>query len=490
MHPYLSMKIIPVIVCGGAGTRLWPVSREAFPKPLLKLADGQSLLQKTFLRATHVADASEVLIVTNRETYFLTKDECVEVESAASQIGFILEPIARNTAAAIGVAAEVVRQRHGPEAVMLVIPADQLVQDEKAFRLAAERAATAAQQGAIVTFGIRPTGPETGYGYIQHEDAATPSLEGVHKVVRFVEKPELGEAERLVAEGTYLWNAGIFCFRADTMLEELGQHVPAVLQPALSAVEQAKWSIATDGYMVELDANQFSKAENISIDYAVMERSSRVHVVPCEMGWSDIGSWQSISDLTAPDERGNRIHGLAELHDVDNCFIRSDDGRLIGAVGVHDLIVVDTSDALLIAARDRAQDVKHIVARLKAANNDAFRLHRTVHRPWGTYTVLEEGDRFKMKRIVVKPGASLSLQMHHHRSEHWIVVSGCAEIVNGDKVISLQPNESTYIPAGHKHRLINPGVMNLVLIEVQCGEYLGEDDIVRFEDVYGRAPAN
>jgi mannose-1-phosphate guanylyltransferase/mannose-6-phosphate isomerase len=221
----------------------------------------------------------------------------------------------------------------------------------------------------------------------------------------------------------------------------------------------------------------------------VMERSDNVNVVPCEMGWSDIGSWLSISELTAPDARGNRVHGEAELYDVDNCFVRSEDGRLIGVVGVQDLIVVDTADALLIASRDRAQDVKQIVAKLKRVNHSAYKLHRTAHRPWGTYTVLEEGDRFKMKRIVVKPNAQLSLQMHHHRSEHWIVVSGCAEIVNGDRVISLQPNESTYIPAGHKHRLKNPGVMDLVLIEVQCGEYLGEDDIVRFEDVYGRAPA-
>lgn len=486
----MSMNIIPVIICGGAGTRLWPVSREAFPKPLLKLADGQSLLQKTFLRARDVIEAAEVLIVTNRETYFLTKDECVEVDSPASQIGFVLEPTARNTAAAIGVAAEVVRQRHGPDALMLVIPADQLIQDEEAFRVAALRAAEAAAHGALVTFGIRPTSPETGYGYIQHEAAAVSDSEGVHKVVRFVEKPERSVAERMVAEGTYLWNAGMFCFRPDTMLEELAQYAPAVYQPALAAVEHAKCSTSDDGYMIELDARQFSTAESISIDYAVMERSARVQVVPCELGWSDIGSWQSISELTAPDPRGNRIHGTAELHDVDNCFIRSDDGRLIGAVGVHDLIVVDTSDALLIAARDRAQDVKHIVGRLKAAKHDAFRLHRTVHRPWGTYTVLEEGERFKMKRIVVKPGASLSLQLHHHRSEHWIVVSGCAQIVNGEKVVLLQPNESTYIPAGHKHRLSNPGVVNLVLIEVQCGEYLGEDDIVRFEDVYGRAPAS
>ncbi|MGH8783305.1 mannose-1-phosphate guanylyltransferase/mannose-6-phosphate isomerase [Paraburkholderia sp.] len=482
------MKIIPVIICGGAGTRLWPVSREAFPKPLLKLADGQSLLQKTFLRASRIANADEVVIVTNRETYFLTKDECVEVETDVAQLGFILEPTARNTAAAIAVAAEVVRQQHGPDAIMLVMPADQLIEDEAAFGEAVQHAVGSAQEGRLVTFGIRPTGPETGYGYIEFEAQPLPGAQAVHKVVRFVEKPELEVAKELVADGRHLWNAGMFCFTAETMLAELALHVPGVAEPSLSAVNEAKRSTSDDGYAIELDNTQFSKSENISIDYAVMERSDNVNVVPCDMGWSDIGSWQSISELTLPDERGNRIHGEAELHDVDNCFVRSD-GRLIGMVGVQDVIVVDTADALLIAARDRAQDVKQIVAKLKSANHDAYRLHRTVHRPWGTYTVLEEGDRFKMKRIVVKPGASLSLQMHHHRSEHWIVVSGCADIVNGDQLISLQPNESTYIPAGHKHRLINPGVMNLVLIEVQCGEYLGEDDIVRFEDIYGRAPA-
>jgi mannose-1-phosphate guanylyltransferase / mannose-6-phosphate isomerase len=351
-----------------------------------------------------------------------------------------------------------------------------------------QHAARAAQEGRIVTFGIRPSKPETGYGYIEFESKPLPGAEAVHKVVRFVEKPQLKVAEELVADGRHLWNAGMFCFTAETMLAELEKHAPAVLEPSLAAVSEAKRSTSKDGYTVELDPAQFARAQDISIDYAVMERSDNVNVVPCEMGWSDIGSWLSISELTPPDERGNRVHGEAELHDVDNCFVRSEDGRLIGAVGVRDLIVVDTADALLIASRDRAQDVKQIVAKLKRVNHDAYRLHRTVHRPWGTYTVLEEGDRFKMKRIVVKPNAQLSLQKHHHRSEHWIVVSGCAEIVNGEQVISLQPNESTYIPAGHKHRLINPGVMDLVLIEVQCGEYLGEDDIVRFEDVYGRAP--
>lgn len=480
------MKIIPVIICGGAGTRLWPVSREAFPKPLLKLPDGQSLLQKTFLRASRVATDHEVVVVTNRETYFLTKDECVEVDSDTKRLGFVLEPTARNTAAAIGVAAQVVQEKHGDDAIMLVMPADQLIENEQAFVEAVQHAAAAAQAGRIVTFGIKPTSPETGFGYIEFDEAPLSGSQAVHRVVRFVEKPELAVAEKLIAGGRHLWNAGMFCFTAAALLAELGQHAPGVAEPVQAAVATAKRSESNDGFTIELDATEFRKAEDISIDYAVMERSANVNVVPCELGWSDIGSWLAISELTPADGRGNRVDGEAELFDTDNCFVRSDE-RFIGVVGMRDMIVVDTADALLIAARDRAQDVKQIVAYLKRSNHDAYRLHRTVHRPWGTYTVLEEGDRFKMKRIVVRPGASLSLQMHHHRSEHWIVVSGCADIVNGDKVISLQPNESTYIPAGHKHRLINPGVVNLVLIEVQCGEYLGEDDIVRFEDVYGRA---
>ncbi|MEC5407889.1 mannose-1-phosphate guanylyltransferase/mannose-6-phosphate isomerase [Paraburkholderia sp. MPAMCS5] len=483
------MNIIPVIICGGAGTRLWPVSREAFPKPLLKLADGQSLLQKTFSRAAQVANVSEILLVTNRDTYFITKDECVEANAGVAQLGFVLEPSGRNTAAAIGAAAHVVRDRHGLDALMLVLPADHLIEDIDAFKAAVREAARAAETGALVTFGIRPTAPETGYGYIEYADAPLTAGSCVHKAMQFVEKPELQLAQELVAGGRHVWNAGMFCFRTDSILAELSRHAPTVADPVSLSVEQAIRSVSDDGYCVELDASQFSKAENISIDYAVMERSDNVHVVPCELGWSDIGSWRSISELTPADDHGNRVQGEAELYDVANCFVRSD-GRVIGMVGVDNVIVVDTADALLIAARDRAEDVKQIVARLKRANNDAYRLHRTVRRPWGTYTVLEEGDRFKMKRIVVKPGASLSLQMHHHRSEHWIVVSGCADIVNGERLISLQPNESTYIPAGHKHRLINPGVVDLVLIEVQCGEYLGEDDIVRFEDVYGRTSNN
>lgn len=478
-------KLVPVIICGGAGTRLWPVSREAFPKPLMRLEDGQSLLQKTFLRACRLPGVSEVMIVTNRETYFLAKDDCRETGVDDVSVGFVLEPIARNTAPAICAAAIAVCERHGDDALMLVMPADHLINDFDAFEVAVIRATAAAKAGNIVTFGIQPTRPETGYGYI--EIAAPLASADIQPVSRFVEKPSADIAEMYVHGRKHLWNAGMFCFLPTVMLDELGQHAPGVVGPVLQAIARATKAQSEDGYSIELEQQTFKHAENVSIDYAVMERSSNVAVVPCDIGWSDIGSWQAISELTKPDTEGNRVQGAVSLHDVENCFIRGET-RMIGALGVHDLIIVDTPDALLVASRDRAEDVKKIVARLKTAGHQSCKLHRTVHRPWGTYTVLEEGERFKMKRIVVKPGASLSLQMHHHRSEHWIVVSGCAEAQCGDRRIPLQPNESTYIPAGEKHRLTNPGVLDLVMIEVQCGEYLGEDDIVRFQDIYGRLP--
>ncbi len=481
------MSIVPIIICGGAGTRLWPVSREAFPKPLLKLADGQSLLQKTYLRACGIPDVEEVVFVTNRDTYFLTKDECTEIRRDGVRMGFVLEPISRNTAAAIEAAALVVRERHGPEAVMLVMPADHLINDLDAFNAAIQKASDAAKAGKVVAFGVKPIRAETGFGYIEY-DGDTREEAGACDIVSFVEKPKAEVAEKLASDGRHAWNAGIFCFAAGTMLDEMEALATDVAEPVKHAIPDGNWTSTDDDYVVELARTAFETATDISIDYAVMERTNKAAVVPCDIGWSDIGSWLAISDLTQADDQGNRIEGAALLYETSNCYFRSED-RMIGAVGVEDLVVVDTPDALLIARRDRAQDVKQIVSQLKQSNHDAYRIHRTVHRPWGTYTVLEEGDRFKMKRIVVKPGASLSLQMHHHRSEHWIVVRGCADVVNGERVISLQPNESTYIPAGHKHRLINPGVVDLVLIEVQCGEYLGEDDIVRFEDVYGRAPA-
>jgi mannose-1-phosphate guanylyltransferase len=478
-------QLIPVIICGGSGTRLWPVSREAFPKPLMRMADGESLLQKTFLRACRLPGVTEVMIVTNRETYFLAKDDCRETEVDDVRIGYVIEPVARNTAPAIAAAAIAVRERHGDHALMLVMPADHLISDVQAFATAVGQATAAALASRIVTFGIRPTRAETGYGYI--EINAQTSAAPIYSVARFVEKPAADVAEMYLSGGKHLWNAGMFCFRPGVMLDEIAMLAPQVVEPVMLSFTRAIRAEATDGYSVELDRPSFQRADDVSIDYAVMERSSAVSVVPCDIGWSDIGSWQAVSELTQPDTKGNRIQGTVTLHDVENCFIRGET-RMIGALGVDNLFIVDTPDALLVASRDRAEDVKKIVAQLKLNGHESCKLHRTVHRPWGTYTVLEEGERFKMKRIVVKPGASLSLQMHHHRSEHWIVVRGCADVTCGEIITQLQSNESTYIPAGHKHRLANPGVLDLVLIEVQCGEYLGEDDIVRFEDIYGRLP--
>lgn len=473
------MKLIPTILCGGAGSRLWPVSRELHPKPFIRLADGQSLLQKAWLRGAALPDVAEILTVTNRELFFKTEDEYREVVGTIYKglaNSFILEPFGRNTAPAIAAAALQVAAIHGEDALMLVLAADHLIADQTAFTSAVAKATQLAQQGKLVTFGIQPEAPETGYGYIEADG---------NTVLRFVEKPNLEKAQEYLASGRYLWNSGMFCFAAGAMLREMEQHCPAILAATRTCIEQSSKATGKGFTQVELPADTFDQVPDDSIDYAVMEKSRNVAVVPCSIGWSDIGSWNAIGDLTKPDSKGNRIEGEVQLHDVNNCYIQSNE-RIVGAVGVSNLIIVDTPDALLVADRSRAQDVKHLYASLKAQGHEAHKLHSTVHRPWGTYTVLEEGPRFKIKRIEVKPGASLSLQMHHHRSEHWIVVSGMARVVNGDHELFVSTNESTYIPAGHKHRLENPGVLDLVMIEVQSGEYLGEDDIVRFEDNYGR----
>lgn len=476
----ISLKLIPTILCGGAGSRLWPVSRELHPKPFMRLADGQSLLQKAWLRGVALPDVAEVVTVTNRELFFKTEDEYREVAGLAPKgmtNSFILEPFGRNTAPAIAAAALQVAAAHGDDALMLVLAADHLISDQAAFAVAVAQAMELARQGKLVTFGIQPLAPETGYGYIEAEGST---------VLRFVEKPNLEKAGEYLATGRYLWNSGMFCFAAGAMLREMAQHCPAILAATRACVEQASKATGKGFTQIELTPDTFGQVPDDSIDYAVMEKSHHVAVVPCSIGWSDIGSWDAVGDLAEPDGNGNRIEGEVQLHDVNNCYIQSN-ARMVGAVGISNLIIVDTPDALLVVDRSRAQDVKHLYASLKSHGHEAHKLHRTVHRPWGTYTVLEESKGFKIKRIEVKPGASLSLQMHHHRSEHWIVVSGMAKVVNGDRELFVHTNESTYIPAGHKHRLENPGLLNLVMIEVQSGEYLGEDDIVRFEDVYGRA---
>jgi mannose-1-phosphate guanylyltransferase len=333
-----------------------------------------------------------------------------------------------------------------------------------------------AKQGSLVTFGIQPDAPETGYGYIEAQGS---------KVLRFVEKPSLEKAQEYLASGSFLWNSGMFCFKASTMLQAMEQHCPDILSATKACIAKSRMATGKAFAELTLEPVSFAEIPDNSIDYSVMEPSTEVAVVPCSIGWSDIGSWSALGDLSLPDASGNRIEGAALLHDVTNCYIQSDK-RVVGAVGLDNLIIVDTPDALLVVDKSRAQDVKHLYAALKAEGHDAHKNHLTVHRPWGTYTVLQEHPGFKIKRIEVNPGGCLSLQMHHHRSEHWIVVSGMAKVVNGDDELFVRTNESTYIPAGFKHRLENPGLLNLVMIEVQSGDYLGEDDIVRFEDNYGR----
>ncbi|MFB8831463.1 mannose-1-phosphate guanylyltransferase/mannose-6-phosphate isomerase [Azotobacter sp. CWF10] len=476
------MTLIPVIMSGGVGSRLWPVSRETHPKPFMPLPDGQNLIRKTFIRAASLDDVVEILTVTNNGLLFKTEDEYLRAGCTQVGLSFILEPFGRNTAAAVTAAALQVGETYGLDAQILILAADHLIRDQAAFAEAVRKARQLAAEGWLVTFGVRPEYPETGFGYIEVDSSLGSGLE----VRRFVEKPDLATAQSYIAAGNYYWNSGMFCFRVGTLLEELQVHAPKVLEEVRAAMDCSRLSEADRHRCLLLDADRFSKVPDISIDYALMERSSRVATVPCDIKWSDIGSWNAISELTPMDTEGNRCEGEVVVHEARNNYVQSA-GRLTALVGVEDLIVVDTPDAILVAHKDNAQDVKHIVGQLKKSGHDAHLVHRTVHRPWGTYTILEQGERFKIKRIVVKPKASLSLQMHHHRSEHWVVVSGMAHVINEEHEFMLNTNESTFIPAGHKHRLENPGVIDLVLIEVQSGDYVGEDDIVRFDDVYGRA---
>ena len=476
--------IVPVILSGGAGTRLWPVSREDHPKPFMRLPDGQSLLLKTYLRAAGLLGAGgEIVTVTNREHYFESKDHFVEAKLVGCRARFLLEPQGRNTAPALAVATLALAAEYGDDAVLVVMAADHLIHDLAGFKAATEHAVRLAEQGYLVTYGVRPTAPETGFGYIE---AGAPLDElGGCQVQRFVEKPDSVTAQEYLDSGRFLWNSGMFCFTAASLIRELQAHVPDLLEQARACVEHSPLQTNAGGLMQELQGTSFAALPDISIDYAVMERSARVAVVPAQFDWSDIGSWKALRELVEADADCNRAQGDALFIDSRNTYVQSQ-GRLVATVGVDDLIVVETADAVLVAHAERAQQVGQVAKRLKLENHQAYRLHRTVARPWGTYTVLEEGPRFKIKRIVVKPGAALSLQMHHHRSEHWIVVQGMAKVVNGGEPRLINSNESTFIPAGHKHRLENPGVIDLVMIEVQSGEYLGEDDIVRFEDHYGR----
>ncbi|WP_233843764.1 mannose-1-phosphate guanylyltransferase/mannose-6-phosphate isomerase [Dyella sp. 2HG41-7] len=469
--------LIPLILSGGSGTRLWPVSRRNLPKQFLSLSGDGTLFQQTVARTQKLPEVTAPIIVASEDHRFLAADQLLEADVQGATI--LLEPVARNTAPAIALGALKALERD-PDALLLVLPADHLIGDTESFTTAVQQALPAARDGWLVTFGIRPDRPETGFGYIRRAESLGGSA---YRVERFVEKPNQSTAESYVKDGGYDWNSGMFLFKAARYLEELSQHAPDMLE----SVRKAYATGHGDLDFVRVDAEAFAKVPDNSIDYAVMEKTSRAAVIPVSCAWSDIGSWSALWLSGHHDEHGNQREGDTLTVNTRNSLLRSHDRHMIATVGVDDLIVVSTPDATLVAHRDAAQDVKKIVDQLKASGRTEHSFHRVVHRPWGSYDSLEAGGRFQVKRIVVKPGASLSLQKHHHRAEHWIVVSGTAEVTCDDKVYLLAENQSTYIPLGSVHRLRNPGKVPLELIEVQSGSYLGEDDIVRFDDVYGRA---
>jgi mannose-1-phosphate guanylyltransferase / mannose-6-phosphate isomerase len=472
-----SRLVVPVILSGGSGTRLWPVSRDSFPKQLWPLISERSLLQETALRALGPGFAAP-LVVCNEAHRFLIAEQlrAAGIENAR----IVLEPCGRNSAPAIAAAALLVAEEN-PGAVLWIMAADAVIGDLEALHGALEEAVAAARAGHIVTFGAKPTGPETGYGYIEIGETL-PGLAGAHRVASFVEKPNAAAAAVLAASGTHLWNSGMFVFTAETMLEELKAHAPQVLE----AVSRAVAGRSADLDFVRLEAGAFAASPNISIDYAVAERTWRAAVVQADLGWSDVGSWNALWDLGEKDAAGNVSVGDVLLENASGCYARSD-GMLTAVVGLRDTIIVTTEDAVLVMHRDEAQNVKRIVERLRAAARPEAAAHNRCYRPWGFYESLINGDRFQVKRIVVKAGDRLSLQKHFHRAEHWVVVAGTALVTRDDECILVRENESVYLPLGCVHRLENPGRIPLELIEVQSGSYLGEDDIVRLQDVYGRA---
>jgi mannose-1-phosphate guanylyltransferase/mannose-6-phosphate isomerase len=454
------------------------MSRAAYPKQLLPLLSHKSLLQETALRLTRDLGFECPIVIANEEHRFIIAEQLRQIDVAPE--AFLLEPMGRNTAPAAAVAAHWVLARD-PNALMLIVPSDHAIQDPAAFADAVKIGAEAAASGQLVTFGIRADSPDTGYGYIKHGEALATA--GAHAVAAFIEKPARIDAEAYVADGGYSWNSGIFLFPVELYLAELKRNLPETVKQTKLALDQAK----TDLDFVRLDAAAFAKADNKSIDYAVMEHTSRAAVVPVTMGWSDVGNWDALWEIAADaDESGNAALGDVVAVDCENSYLRSEE-QLLAVIGVKDLVVVATADAILVAPRDRAQDVKQLVDRLKAGGRPELTHSATVHRPWGTYRSIHAGDRVQVKHIMVHPGGKLSLQMHHHRAEHWVVVRGTAKIVRNDETLMLSENESTYIPLGAQHRLENPGRIPLHLIEVQSGSYLGEDDIVRFEDTYGRS---
>lgn len=466
------MPLQPVLLSGGSGTRLWPLSREAYPKQFLPLVGEDTMLQATWSRIAPMAGMAPI-VVANEAHRFLVAEQLRVVGAPVPRI--VLEPVGRNTAPAIAVAA-LQALADGADPLLLVLPSDHVVANVDAFREAVRVAGVAAEAGKLVTFGIVPTTPETGFGYIE----AAAGQGDVRPVKRFVEKPDLETAKGYIAQGGYYWNSGMFLFRASVVLAELERFRPDIVSACRAAFDKAR----RDGDFVRLDESAFAACPSDSIDYAVMERTDAAMVLPVDIGWNDVGSWSALWDVTERDADGNAHHGDVIAVDSRNSYAYA--RRLVALVGVDDLVVVETDDAVLVAHKGRVQQVKDIVAKLKATQRTQAALHREVHRPWGSYDSVDVGDGFQVKRIKVKPGATLSLQSHKHRAEHWIIVRGTARVTRGDEVFDLQANQSTYIPIGERHRLQNPADDMLELIEVQSGDYLGEDDIVRYEDVYGR----
>ncbi|MGN6150391.1 MAG: mannose-1-phosphate guanylyltransferase/mannose-6-phosphate isomerase [Lysobacteraceae bacterium] len=479
--PHEATALQPVLLSGGSGTRLWPLSREAHPKQFLPLVGDDTLLQATWRRVAPLSSAAP-LVVANEDHRFLVAEQLRVIGAPRARI--VLEPGGRQTPPA-SAAAPRLASADGGDPLLLVLPSDHVVRDADAFRAAVRAASPAAEAGALVTFGIVPQAPETGFGYIHaeasHAQAGQAEAgEGVRKVLRFVEKPDAATAQGYLDAGGYYWNSGMFLFRASRFLEELGRHRPDILAAARAACGH----VDPDGEFLRLDRDAFAASPSESIDYAVMEKTDAAMVLPVDIGWNDVGSWSALWDVSEQDADGNARHGDVIAVDSRNSYAYA--RRLVALVGVENLVVVETDDAVLVAAKDRVQDVKQVVARLKAEHRSQAVLHREVQRPWGSYDSIDVGDGFQVKRIKVKPGASLSLQSHDRRAEHWVVVRGTARVTRNLDLFELHANQSTYIPIGARHRLENPGTEMLELIEVQSGDYLGEDDIVRYEDVYGR----
>ena len=472
-------SLVPVILSGGSGTRLWPLSRKLYPKQFIPLKDGKSLFQTTIERVVNLGSVDDLLVICNDEHRFMAAEQLRQANIENSDI--ILEPVGRNTAPAITIAA-IHALSKDPDVQLLVLPADHIITDIHQYQLAVTFAQHAAQD-MLVTFGVVPTRAETGFGYIKQDKTNSIMANGekIHLVEEFVEKPDTATAEAYLEKGDYLWNSGMFLFRADIFIDEI-KH----LQPEIySACSQAYAKGEKDLDFIRLEAQMFSQAPNISIDYAVMEKTTKAAVVPLESDWSDVGSWHALWESYERDANDNATYGDVIAEDCTGCYIHANK-RLVVAVGVKDQVIIETADAILVAPRDRTQEVKDIVTKLKQAGRSEVDIHPKVYRPWGAYETVDIEDRFQVKRITVDPGQILSLQMHHHRAEHWIVVKGIAKVTRGEEEFLLSENESTHIPVGTKHRLENPGMIALELIEVQSGTYLGEDDITRFEDVYGR----